>query len=301
MTTPITDRNAGDVLPENVEQSRWGIRLRELSSGATAPAPEPLEWRPKPTFWQRVRRGTALPLTAAAVVFIAIVLISITTVWLRPHTVDQEASALGAEALAGAPGPSGSAGLAGSADSSRKFGSTDNGVPTAVSGSADRGVAGADTGSGLVAPKSLYIHVVGEVNLPGLYELKAGSRALAAVEAAGGATAGAVLSGLNLARPLVDGEQLVVPDAEGAQRALASGIAGASPEAGTSTGNGGLVSLNSADQSAFETLPRVGPALAQRIIDWRSANGGFQSVEQLLNVSGIGQKTFEQLSNLVTL
>ncbi len=242
-------------------------------------------------------RGTAVPLTAAAVVFIAIVLISITTVWLRPHTVEHDSASLGPEVLSDTPGaPS----AAESISSSGKFGLADSSPRASASTDTETGSgAGSDTRAGSMDSNSLYIHVVGEVNRPGVYELKAGSRALAAIDAAGGAAEGAVLSGLNLARPLVDGEQLVVPDAEGAQRAIASGLGGLSPDAGTA--NGGLVSLNSADQTTLETLPRVGPSLAQRIIDWRSTNGGFQSVEQLLNVSGIGQKTFEQLSDLVSL
>ena len=76
-------------------------------------------------------------------------------------------------------------------------------------------------------------------------------------------------------------------------------MGGGSDTGASATGNG-LVNLNTADLAALETLPRVGPALAQRILDWREANGSFQSADQLLGVSGIGSKTFEQLQNLVT-
>lgn len=282
MTTPSA-QHAGDTPPERAEQSRWGIRLRELAPATTAPALEPLDWRPKPTFWQRVRHGTAVPLAAAAAVFIAIVLISIVTVWMRPHSIEPDPTAPETAALSSKAGPAGTP----SADG--------KGAGTAAPGDSKTG----NLGSDLTATGTLYVHIVGEVQQPGVYELKPGSRALAAIDAAGGATEGAVLSGLNLARPLSDGEQLVVPNAENIQTASVSAVGGASSDG--NAGNGSLVSLNTADQSALETLPRVGPALAQRIIDWRTANGSFTSVEQLLNVSGIGQRTFEQLSALVTL
>lgn len=291
MTTPATDHNANASLIEPPPTSRWGIRLRELAAEAAASPPAPVDWEPKPSVSQRLRRGTAVPIAAAAAVFIAIVLISIATVWLRPHSVEQDPAALGAVQIAGPPGEG----------TGETGGTGGNGAHGAAPAGNDPGGVSRDSGSGSGSGplSTLYVHVVGEVNQPGVYELEPGSRALAAIEAAGGATAHAVLSGLNLARPLSDGEQLIVPNAEQMQTAAASGSGGASLN--LNAASDGLVSLNAADQTALESLPRVGPALAQRIIEWRSANGGFQSVEQLLNISGIGQKTFEHLSDLVTL
>lgn len=217
-----------------------------------------------------------MPATAAAVVFIAIVLISVTVVWLRPHTIDAARDLSDATTQASPATPSEEASFAGEAG--------------------QREHAGQDASA---APLPVLVHVVGEVQRPGVYELAEGSRVLAAIEAAGGATDTAALTAVNLARILVDGEQLVIPNAEAAASAAAPAApAGATP--GTAPA-GGLVSLNTADQAALETLPRVGPALAARIVAWRSANGGFQSIDQLLNVSGIGQKTFEQLQEHVTL
>jgi competence protein ComEA len=134
----------------------------------------------------------------------------------------------------------------------------------------------------------IFVHVLGAVERPGLYELADGSRAVDAVAAAGGFTDVADQSGINLARFVTDGEQLRVP------------AVGEAPPAQSGTTAGGLVNLNTADAATLETLPRVGPALAGRIIDWREANGGFGSVEDLRHVTGIGDKTFADLKDLVT-
>jgi len=135
----------------------------------------------------------------------------------------------------------------------------------------------------------IVVHVLGAVVAPGVYQLRAGSRVLDAVAAAGGFAEDAARDGVNLAAELSDGQQLVVP------------VVGAVPAAGASgVTSGGLVNLNTADESTLETLPRVGPAMAQRIIAFREANGGFRSVQDLLGVSGIGDKTFAALQPLVT-
>jgi competence protein ComEA len=134
----------------------------------------------------------------------------------------------------------------------------------------------------------IFVHVLGAVERPGLYELTDGARVVDAVAAAGGFTDVADQAGINLARFVSDGEQLRVP------------AIGEVPVAAPGTTADGLVNLNTADTAALETLPRVGPALAARIIDWREANGGFGSVEDLRNVTGIGDKTFDGLKDLVT-
>ncbi len=135
----------------------------------------------------------------------------------------------------------------------------------------------------------LYVHVLGAVAKPGLYVLADGDRGIDAVAAAGGFSPDADQTQLNLARPLIDGEQVVVP------------VIGAAPAPGAAPGaTNGKVNLNSADAAALDTLPRVGPAMAQRILDWRQANGRFSVVEDLMSVTGIGQKTFDGLKDLVT-
>lgn len=129
----------------------------------------------------------------------------------------------------------------------------------------------------------LYVHVLGAVENPGLYVLAPDARLVDAVGAAGGTREDADVAAVNLARVLTDGEQVVVP-VIGAAEAVAVDTGGGAP-AGDD-----LIDLNAADQAALETLPRIGPALAQRIIDWREENGRFRSVDDLLGVPGIGEK-----------
>ncbi len=142
-----------------------------------------------------------------------------------------------------------------------------------------------------VSPGDVFVHVTGAVAAPGLYRLFEGARVVDAIAAAGGFADGADRSAVNLARAVSDGEQLVVP------------VVGEAPAAQTddaTTAGDGRVNLNTADVAALDTLPRIGPALAQRIIDWREQNGRFTSVEDLLAVPGIGDKMLEGLRDLVT-
>ena len=140
-----------------------------------------------------------------------------------------------------------------------------------------------------VASAVVYVHVSGAVNAPGLYVLDAGARVLDAIAAAEGFRDDADDEAVNLARPLSDGEQLVVP------------VIGAAPAAPQAAAAGdGRINLNTADEAALDTLPRIGPALAARIIEWRDANGRFTTVEDLLAVPGFGDKMLESLRALVT-
>ena len=140
------------------------------------------------------------------------------------------------------------------------------------------------------------VDVEGKVPKPGIVVLPVGSRVVDAVEAAGGASH-KHLAGLNLAALLSDGQQIVVGVPAGGAGVAAPGsggaVAGAPPGAG--------VSLNAASMEELETLPGVGPVTAQAIIDWRTTNGAFTSVDELLEVDGIGPKTFDSLEPLVTL
>ncbi|SJM70497.1 helix-hairpin-helix domain-containing protein [Gulosibacter sp. 10] len=148
-------------------------------------------------------------------------------------------------------------------------------------------------------PEGVLVHVLGAVEHPGVYELGPGARVVDAIGAAGGLTAEADSSQVNLARPAVDGEQIYVPEAGETPPAQEHPAEpGAQPP--SDPGGGALVNLNTASASELETLPRIGPAMSQRIIDYREANGGFSSVEELMEVSGIGDAIFEQLRDLVT-
>lgn len=139
------------------------------------------------------------------------------------------------------------------------------------------------------------VDVEGKVPEPGIVVLPVGSRVVDAVEAAGGAPH-KHLAGLNLAAVLSDGQQIVVGAPNGGAGVAAPGSGG--PAAAPS---GALVSLNSGSAEQLETLPGVGPVTAQAIIDWRTTNGTFSSVDELLEVDGIGPKTFDKLEPLVTL
>ena len=135
----------------------------------------------------------------------------------------------------------------------------------------------------------LVVHVVGAVRRPGLFRLVEGSRVADAVVRAGGPTPKAELSAVNLAAPVADGQQVVVP-----ARGAAAAAVGAGPAAGTK------VSLGAATVEQLDELPGIGPVTAQKIVDWRAAHGPFRSVEDLDDVPGIGPARIEQLRELVT-
>jgi competence protein ComEA len=139
----------------------------------------------------------------------------------------------------------------------------------------------------------LVVHVVGAVRQPGLYRLAEGSRVDDAIAKAGGPTGKALLAGVNLASPVADGQQVVVP-AKG-------GGAGVGTEATAAPGAGGRVHLNTATLEDLDALPGVGPVTAQRILDYREEHGAFRSVDELDAVSGIGPARLEQLRELVDL
>jgi competence protein ComEA len=145
-------------------------------------------------------------------------------------------------------------------------------------------------------PGEVVVAVAGKVRRPGLVRLPAGARVADALHAAGGAKAGADPALLNLARKVVDGELILVgvtpPPGAPAAAGPAAGPAGAAP--------GGPVNLNTATLADLDTLPGVGPVLAQRILDHREQHGGFASVGDLRKVDGIGSSRYEQLKDLVT-
>ena len=159
-------------------------------------------------------------------------------------------------------------------------------------------VAAAPSGGTASAPASaspspevvVLVDVAGWVRHPGVYEFAEGARVIDAIDAAGGARPGALLQALNLAAPLADGTQILVPR---------EGETAAPPVIGGAVA-GGPINVNTATATELEELPGVGEVIAQAIVDYRTENGPFTSVDQLLDVSGIGDATLEDIRDLVS-
>lgn len=164
---------------------------------------------------------------------------------------------------------------------------------TLVQEDATAGETAADSAAPENASGEVVVHVAGAVSSPGVYTLPADSRVDDAVRAAG-ATADADLSQLNLAQKLADGQKITVP------------VAGATPADGSSAAttadsdNGGLININTATQEELESLPSIGEVRAQAIITYREEHGGFRTIDELKEVSGIGDKIFADISPHVT-
>ncbi|WP_317453337.1 ComEA family DNA-binding protein [Streptomyces xanthii] len=221
--------------------------------------------------WMQTRCGIERRGAVALVLLVAVMaLFAVPHFWTgrtQPVRPPQAVRAVGPEA-----------GFAGdeknTGDGREAFGAPASPVPSAVGG------------AGIV------VDVSGKVRHPGLRRLPAGSRVADALRAAGGVRPGTDTAGLNQARLLIDGEQILVG-------APATGA----PPGPPTTGTGGLpaapLGLNTATVEQLETLPGVGPVLAQHIVDYRTEHGGFRSVDELREVNGIGDRRFEDLQNLV--
>ena len=129
------------------------------------------------------------------------------------------------------------------------------------------------------------VHVCGEVQFPGVYTLYSGSRVDEAVKQAGGFTFKADTTGINLAKEIADGEQIYIPPFE---------------ENAGETGKNGLVNINKADIEMLCTIPGIGETRAKQIIDYRKKNGSFQKIEDIMNVTGIKEGTFEKIAPYIT-
>lgn len=263
-------------------------------------------------FLTKLRQTLSTPVlaavTIAAVALVAVVLNLVLKPQSLPNadpgTSDSAASAsqVGAKNTGGA--RNSAAGKAG-ADRGSSAGSGESG------GNSGRGAAGRGADVPVVA------HIIGQVQQPGVYELPAKSRVKDLVEAAGGLTDAAVLTGVNLARVVNDGEQIHIPTQQeidsgaftgGAAQAGGAGAGGGGGGGGGSGGGGsggsgsgeGKINLNTATVEQLQQLPRIGPATAQKIVEWRSKNGGFKSIEDLLEIPGIGDKTVQNIASQVS-
>lgn len=234
----------------------------------------------------RVRIGVG----AGVVLLIAALAVAVAISAFTPHGATRTVTTLTA-----ATGPPGTAAADGAATGAT--GATDAGgrVSGAAQGRATQAAA---------APAPLFVHVLGAVRNPGLFQVHAGARVVDAVAAAGGFADDANQGGVNLARVIADGEQIVVPrvgeDLPPPPAATSGGAAGTAAGAGAATTTT-PVNINTATTAELETLPRIGPAMAQRIVDWRTTNGRFTSIDDLLSVTGIGQKTLDGFKDLVRL
>lgn len=155
------------------------------------------------------------------------------------------------------------------------------------------------TGEGVVlrpvpTDRPIVVHITGAVPRPGVYALPQGARVQDGISAAGGFLAEALKTDINLAAPLEDGEKLDIPYVEGASPVLAT------PEEEIVVVTTELVDINIASQAELETLPGIGPTTAQKIIEYREANGPFLNTEDIINVSGIGPGTYERIKDLIT-
>ncbi|TQJ41045.1 competence protein ComEA [Arthrobacter sp. SLBN-112] len=183
------------------------------------------------------------------------------------------------------------------------------GLANGDSGAAPGGTATSpDSGSGqggAASAGAVVVHVAGAVAKPGVIRLQQGSRVADAIAGAGGAAQDADVNRLNLALVVEDGQKIYVPQhgeplSSAPDAARPDGTEGAGTGASGTGSVGGKVNLNTADVATLDTLPKVGPVLAQRIVDWRKEHGAFKSVEELDAVDGVGPKMLEALLPLVT-
>ena len=168
-------------------------------------------------------------------------------------------------------------------------------LDTATQPAASSGDGGTSQDGGLT------VYVTGAVNQPGVVTVATGARIADAVNACGGLSPDADGEAINMAQAVKDGQQIRVP-AKGAQNAAANGATTAKTGGSASSADmGGLVNINTADEKALDTLPGVGPATAQKIIEYRENEGAFQSPEDIMKVRGIGKAKYEKMKDKITI
>ena len=148
-------------------------------------------------------------------------------------------------------------------------------------------------------PKEIFVHLSGAVNKPGVLKLSEGTRVYEAVEMAGGLEVDADSSGINLARTLQDEERIHIPRQGEIQTNPVQYANPATQSMGGGTGQSGLININTADSAALQTLTGIGPSTAEKIMDYRQSSGSFRSIEQIKEVSGIGEKTYEKFKDKI--
>ncbi len=257
-------------VPERIGRSNVSVETPEEAPSSPSPAVGRHRGDAAPSSQVRWDPGRPAALALCLVAVLAALLAAGIMWWSRPQPSSADQTGLEPMAAASAPVADGRI----STNSS-----------TGQGNSADNDTA-PTTGS---TQDQLVVSAIGQVHRPGLVTVAGGARVADAITAAGGALPEADLSTVNLARLVVDGEQIAV------------GMPGSSLPGDTDpSSSGGLVDLNTATLAELETLPGIGPVLAQRILDFRESNGGFTAVEQLREVSGIGPTVYEDIVDLVT-
>ncbi|MDO5617679.1 helix-hairpin-helix domain-containing protein [Kocuria sp.] len=311
--SPVSHRGRRRLDPDEPVERLRGLLEAEAAETGEEPAQPPSQdhsaWR-APVRWR-------LPWAAVVLVVVAMGAVALSVLWPNSEGATDHNSAAVASVGVGSPGDSQSGSAVGSVTES----SAD--PPQSGPAQSDRVQEhGAASGGASTTPETVFVHVVGQVQRPGVVSVPGDGRVQDAVEAAGGLTPGAVVDHVNLAAPVSDGAQILIPDAEGDRQLAQSGPgpgqpvtpadspvnsaqAGAgrgSPDGGGSAGvaGTGLINLNTATVTELQTLPRVGPVMAQRIIDHREQVGGFRSVAELDDVPGIGPAMLSALTPLVT-
>ncbi|WP_432871279.1 helix-hairpin-helix domain-containing protein [Microbispora rosea] len=249
----------GRALPR-LDPGMPGLRVLVAAGLLAAVVTGVLAWRSKP-----VAEPIAPPLPAAAVRDLG------------------PASDHASDSAAGSDGPPGTASPASGPEA-------DSGSGATVYAAGAGGPTAATPGS----PARVVVYVTGKVRNPGVFVLASGARVADAIEAAGGLRKGAKPGGINLARRLVDGEQIV------AGSATTTGAGSASVPDSNMAPGAGVVNLNTATVEQLDALPGIGGVIAQRIADYRNAHGGFQSVDQLKEVPGIGDRKFAEMRDKVS-
>ncbi|GGU74101.1 DNA-binding protein [Streptomyces cavourensis] len=282
-TYPLHEDKAGASTREHEQRPEPAGGQAQVRESDPDPAPEQVRelgavrLRDRALLWVRLRWGLA-PRTVAALTLVLLVAVGLAAFhfWsVRPQEVRAP------EAVAEDPLRAGA------------------GAGAGAGGAVPRPVAGAPPSPPPEPAGEIVVDVAGKVHRPGVQRLPAGSRVADALRAAGGVRAGADVTGLNRARVLMDGEQVRVGLPQAPADQAASGVTGGAAGASGPSGPAAPLSLSTATKEQLETLPGVGPVLAQHIIDHRTESGGFRSVDELRQVSGIGDRRFADLRPLV--
>lgn len=164
------------------------------------------------------------------------------------------------------------------------------------------GTASSTASAGSAGSAIIYVDIGGEVNVPGVYEVSEGTRLFQVIEKAGGLTEDADIDVINRAEAVYDGQKILIASYEESEkRSKSQTLAAPAEQSGISSAADEVrVNINTADSVTLQTIPGIGPSKAERIIEYRNTQGRFQSIDDIKNISGIGDKTFESIKKYIT-